>query len=888
MIKVRNQKAIKTLAQKSMRANRTRNLIAVIAIALTTVLFTSLFTIAGTILNSFEQQTFRQVGGDFHGTFKNITSEQAEELSSDPFVIRSGARLLLGMPTDPPFNKAHVELSYMDKTCATGDFCTPEQGALPKEGTKQIACDTRILKLLGVEPKIGSEVTLTYYLGINTDDTQKRSDTFTLSGYWTYDEASMASHALIPLSYAEEVLSGYQRKGPEDVTGRWDLNIYLKNSAHIDEALDEILANHGYQSENAGEQNYIATGVNWAYLGAQLSRNADAGTLVSFGALLLLIMFTGYLIIYNIFQISVSNDIRFYGLLKTIGTTARQIRRIIVRQAVLLSAMGIPIGLLLGYFFGNVLSPIIMSTLTYKNAFPSAHPLIFLSATLFSLITVFISCHKPGRTAGKVSPIEAVRYTEHLEGKRHTRRTGHGAYVFRMALSNLGRTRKKTLLVVLSLSLAVALLQVTYTFANGFDMDKYLRKWVVSDFIVGDANYFQTNGHFFSQETSVPESVISELNAKGFITDSGRIYGQTGRVSEFVTEERYRALHGQWNDNETLDYMLKHEEHTADGLVSDDVQLYGMEPFPLNQLSVISGDLAPLYDPSQNAIAAVYLTDDYDKPEPASQWAKVGDKVTLRYVDELEYYDIRTGETLEDTDAVEAAYLGSRVKHYHDVTYTVAACVTMRHSMSYRYYGSDEFVLNSEVFLRDSKTAGVMTYLYNTAESAIEPMEHFLSHYTENEEPTLDFESKQSYVSEFEGFRTMFLLMGSTLSAVVGLVGVLNFLNAILTSILTRRREFAMLQSIGMTTRQLHTMLIFEGICYAVLAAAVALLLSLFTSPMLNTSMSSMVWFFTYHFTLLPVAVVTPVFLLLGILIPILAYWFTPRHTIVERLRESE
>lgn len=888
MINVKNKKTIATLARKSMKANKTRNIMAVLAIALTTVLFTTLFTIAGTIVNSFEQQTFRQVGGNFHGTFKNVTQEQLTALSDDPLVVKSGARLMLGMPSDPPFNKAHVELSYMDTTCAQGGFCTPEHGALPEEGTNQIACDTRILTLLGVEPKIGATITLPYDISKNSSSSQLRTDSFTLSGWWTYDEASMASHAVVPFSYAEQVLAGYARSGPDDLTGRWDLNVYFKSTAHIEADLNQILVRCGYQSDSPGTENFIATGVNWAYLGAQLSNNADAGTMASFAALLLLIIFTGYLIIYNIFQISVSNDIRFYGLLKTIGTTGGQIRRIILRQAMLLSMFGIPIGLVLGYLFGSILSPVVMSTLSYKNAFITTNPLIFLGATLFSLATVLISCNKPGRIAGKVSPVEAVRYTENAGIKKSTRKRGGGASVYRMALANLGRNRKKTILVVLSLSLAVVLLQVTYTFTNGFDMDKYLRNWVVSDFIVGNADYFQTGNSLFGEETSVPESTIAEVDAQESITESGRIYGTTNSVKEFVTEDRYRQLHGQWNDSETLDLMLKQAEHTTDGLVSDSAQLYGMEKFPLDQLTVIAGDLSALYDPSQNAIAAVYLTNDYGDPENDSQWAKVGDKVSLRYVDAYEYYDIRSGLKVEDTDTVEGQYLSMRITKSHEVTYTVAACVTMRNTMSYRYYGSDEFVLNAEVFLRDSGTANVMTYLFDTTPEANAEMEHFLADYTEHKEPTVDYESKASYVNEFESFRGMFLLMGGTLSGIIGLVGVLNFLNAILTSIITRRREFAMLQSIGMTGRQLKTMLMCEGICYALFAIGLALAFSIIMNPLLGKAMSSMFWFFTPHFTLVPVVLVAPIFLLLGVALPLLAYRFCARQTIVERLRAAE
>lgn len=79
--------------------------------------------------------------------------------------------------------------------------------------------------------------------------------------------------------------------------------------------MNQILENHGYQSETAGD-NYIDTGVNWGYTGARMSDIVDPMTVMAIAGVILLIVFTGYLIIYNVFQISVAGDIRFYGLLK--------------------------------------------------------------------------------------------------------------------------------------------------------------------------------------------------------------------------------------------------------------------------------------------------------------------------------------------------------------------------------------------------------------------------------------------------------------------------------------------------------------------------------------------------------------------------------------------
>ena len=139
-------------------------------------------------------------------------------------------------------------------------------------------------------------------------------------------------------------------------------------------------------------------------------------------AMLLLIIFTGYLIIYNVFQISVTNDIRFYGLLKTIGTTPRQLGWIIRQQALTLSLAGIPLGLIAGWFIGGQITPAIVSQLEGIEPVTSVSPVIFIGAALFSLVTVLLSCRKPGRAAAKVSPIEAVRYTEGGTIRRKTKK----------------------------------------------------------------------------------------------------------------------------------------------------------------------------------------------------------------------------------------------------------------------------------------------------------------------------------------------------------------------------------------------------------------------------------------------------------------------------------
>lgn len=884
-MKVSNRGCIRRLSLRSLLASRTRNIVAVLAIALTAVLFTSLFTIALSINEGIQQNNFRQAGGWSHGTFKYLTEEQCEELKDDPLIAQWGLRRFVGMPRSAPFNKSHVEIGYSDANQAHWSYCDPVEGRLPLEGTNEAATDTHVLELLGVEPELGAQFTVTFLV-----DGHETTQTFTLCGWWEYDKAVVANHILIPESRVDAILTevGVTLPGSDNMTGSWNLDVMLKHGARsIASDLEEILVNHGYQSETLGENN-ISTGVNWGYTGAQLSDKRDPAVAAIIVGVLALILLTGYLIIYNVFQISVAGDIRFYGLLKTIGTTPRQLRRIIRTQALLLSLIGIPIGLLLGWLLGGVLTPVITARLNEVTTVVSVSPLLFVGAAIFALVTVLISCRRPGRLAGKVSPVEAVRYTEGKALKRNGKRSGKGVSLLSMAWANLGRSRGKTLITVLSLTLAVVLLTLTVTFAGGFDMDKYVSNFTASDFILADAGQFQTGGHAFNDEIEVPEEVIDAVEAQGGITGRGRIYGKTAPALEFVTEEYYRSIWGRWNTQEQLDSMVAFKERTEDGLLDNQVQLYGMEPFALDHLKVLEGDLSKLNDPDGSYIAAVYSDDDYGSPEMDSHWARLGDTVTIRYVEKFEYYDPATGEVYGPLENVpEGAAYAERAIKYRDVDYTVAALVTVPFALSYRYYGADEFVMGADTFVRETGTDSVMYYAFDTTEEANAAMESFLADYTENGNPQFDYESKATYAGEFESTRSMFLLLGGALSFIVGMVGVLNFFNAILTGITARRRELAVLQSIGMTARQLRTMLALEGLLYTLGAALLALALILVTAPFVGPALNGLIWFFTYHFTIWPIAVVLPLFGALGILIPVLSSRAAQRYSVVERLRQE-
>ena len=149
------------------------------------------------------------------------------------------------------------------------------------------------------------------------------------------------------------------------------------------------------------------------------------------------------------------------------------------------------------------------------------------------------------------------------------------------------------------------------------------------------------------------------------------------------------------------------------------------------------------------------------------------------------------------------------------------------------------------------------------------------------------YESKTTLRAEFEGFQNMFLLLGGLLCAIIGLVGVLNFFNAIMTGILSRQREFAVLQAVGMTNKQLKAMFIYEGLFYSISSALSALVLSFVLNPLVGDLLENMFWFFSANFTIIPVLFAIPAFALLGWFIPSIMYGHSVKHSVIEKLREN-
>ena len=866
MRKVKNKKVIRRLSDRSFRASRTRNLIAVIAIALTAMLFTTLFTLGIGTVENFQRQTMRQSGSDCHGVIKNITMEQYDKLSKDPSIMESANCILVAYGVEnEAFLKRHLEAWYYPQYHYKHCFIDIIDGRAP-EAADEILMDDVSMDLLGLAPEAGQQVTL--QLRIKNADATVINRTFTVSGVIKADPALDVGFAIVSEAYlsahADELVYTYDKD--YSPTGAVRMDITFSNSFSIQEKLDKVIEDAGYSTDETSPD-YVASNANWAYVSG--STEQDPITVGAVAGGLLLIILTGYLIIYNIFQISVIRDIQYYGLLKTIGATGRQIKKIIRRQALLLGILGIPTGLVCGYFIGSAMMPKMMAMTSYvgNEVGVSMHPLIFIGSAVFTLLTVWISTGKPARIAAKVSPVEAVRYTEHAGGKKKGKKSTDGGKLPKMALSNLGRNKKRTVLVIFSLSLAIVLLNSVFTVTHSFDLDTYLKRFVSTDFQVANANYFNVmSGYYGSsedtiQEENLTESFVEYCQSLDGYQDGGRLYMTQNmglRKDSWEAPASFpRTADGQPGEEFGGEIMELNELDEENWLVS----FYGMDDFFYSVIEVYKGEsdletLKEKMDTGKYMLVSV-PTDDYDQIQQDGIVHQPGDKVMLTCAD---------GQTRE----FEVLAL------IKDNSYAL----TNRSYMTPFFY-----YVPSRVFKEMASDEYLMCFSFNADDDKEEEIADELEAYTTQVEPTMDFESKGYWLEQFDGLIGLFTLIGGVLSLVIGLIGILNFVNSILTGIVTRQGEFAMLEAIGMTKRQLRKMLILEGLYYAIATIGFSLVFGALFSCTALRVLSGGMWFMKYHFVIWPMLLVFPVLLVLGALVPAAAFRFFKKESVVERLR---
>lgn len=843
---------VRVLKQRLFQKNKGRNLVAVLAILMTTMMFAALFTLAQSMSENLVEMTFRQTGYDAQVSFKSITSEQAEMLANHPDVKEVGESTVLGLAENKALSGKQVEIRWADESYASHSFCMPATGHLP-EKENEAALDTLTLKRLGVEPKLGETVTLEWRKDLSDPEAETVSSTFTLSGFWEGNESVYASMAWVSNAYVDTMLeNGAESIKDGNVFGMHMAQVTLHNDRKIENTMEQVLSDTGLTD--------LEYHVNLAY-SPEMGATALQETLPMYLGMVLVFL-AGYLIIYNIFQISVTADVQFYGKLKTLGMTTKQIKKLIFGQSNLLCLIGIPAGLLLGWLLGMVLVPTFTGIIEGESRV-SASPVIFIGSAVFAWLTVLISCLRPARLAGKVSPVEALRMNDADGKSKKSKRKKEQTSLASMAWANLGRNKKRTITVICSLTLGLVLLSCFYAKNAAFDMEKYLANLTIADFELSDVTSEDYIGGYNPKGDTLNETLVETLESFEGVESTGHQYStqftwkmdeQTAKnLQGFYTEE----MLADWS---TYDPSGTEEFHEAIDTGEMSAVIFGMDGIPLEAVTQEAYIMEGAFDAeafaSGNYVLAVGPAIEQDEVYPFLPAPSVGSTIEL----EGKPYEVMA------------------------VVYPLMPIDDGASEMGAPASMEMHFILPTDAFRAQWPENTLRRLFVNVDDAHVNEMQEWIEAYTEHEDSSLPVASRKTMAEQYERETRSSAVMGNAISIIIALVGVLNFINSMVTAIVSRRREFAMIQSVGMTKRQLCRMLVYEGLYYAGITLAASYLIS---AVAVGVGIRAMVegGFTTFHFTLLPLMICTPILLIFAILIPYLCFKNLEKQSIVERLR---
>lgn len=480
--------------------------------------------------------------------------------------------------------------------------------------------------------------------------------------------------------------------------------------------------------------------------------SVDISTMIGIALIVFLLMFTGYLVIYNIFEISITQDIHFWALLRMIGTDKKTIIRIVRHQASMLMILGIPLGIVIGGVLGNILFPYIARTTTINEGYYQYGIKVYaiLFTVIFVAMTVYYSAKKSVRTAVSISPVAALRCTDGEVTIHKKKRKVKKGSLEKLAAANVGRNKKRMILVIVSLSISLILFNCTFILANGIDREKYLQSKMKSDFVIGNSNYFNVNKHFRTNDDALDEAVINEINRQEGFLQGGAMYACTPMgesLFEYPDWEQHSETDKDGNQYIRISTGARYKSNN--GMLS--CQLYGADDYVLSNFEITEGttDIEELLRKMGSGEYIIMSA------AGSSEFA-VGDTVTI----------VLDGQKYQYT--LLAKMNRGRTEY----------CQFTTNGFCY-YLSSDE--------LRKISNATLMNYSFDAAD--IDQMEKYIDSQCCNEWLSMSYISAKTYYASFDSLKSEFWIVGTFMSVVIGVIGIVNFVNVILTSIISRKKK---------------------------------------------------------------------------------------------------
>lgn len=867
---------ITKLSIDSIKSHRVRSGIICTAVILTTVLFMTILCIIFNIFGGYQLMLQLAGGSDFHvmvsGNGFNVTPDEifssvkAESTVAEAYIIAGydGFSLSENPADNIIFNAVDSKkaLEHLFITVIQGDFPTD---------TGEIMLNSAYFP----DADVGQSLTL-------YRDSSEVS--YTVSGIFKSDADKSTQFSVLTL---------YDSKMRAEFDGRPWIYIMFYNSINISGKYDDLTVN--LKDFLTGDAQ-IRGMTNGAYLSASDSMFNAANISVTVFSILV-VFFCSFLLIYNIYSIAVTQDIHALGQLNVIGTTYSQLRSMTKCQAVILYTASEPIGLIFGYYIGwRLLSPIFMSmsgqNLPYR--FNILIPVISAGLTLFTLI---FSALRPLKKLKKLTPIETLSGGVSAKSVK-SRGVEYSMNPFSLALLSAARNPKRIFVTSLSAALSIILFIMIASLSDAM-------------------------AYITMKDMQIKEFVLRPTAEKTFFNYSGG-YSET-RVTELKLPSQYAVI-----DNslyETIKSLtgsgsvqcIRKAMFTADAdenaVLNAEAILDSISDEWKSEASYIS----PLADASKGKIncIAIGIPDELCEyillktSEPREYYkgdelndgshvitAPVQQPYNENSDDILQYYN--TGSIVSSIDLKNSYVVIAADKKMYSFDIISRICgyimtndyeqlLIMPMSTFEAEFGVDMPIY---ALLCDSVNRDITSYdtdIYS--EKIVETIE---THITLRDKSTdgdniggiygIGVTGRFDSLKELRGRLNAMHITGYSLSAIIFLIGVINMVNSSLAAVMIYRREYAMLEAVGMTDRQLRIMMMLESFA----GGAVAAFISLFVGIPLTKLLLAGAIGVDIPVSWIMAAVMLCALLVISVVTSLWSYMLTKRAPLTERLRIDE
>ncbi len=461
-------KTISRIAYSNDKKNKTRSILIMMSICLTTMLLVIISTVGNGMIRLQKSQAAGSYGSNY-GLFVAADASQLKEVSRRAEIDAIGIMCTEGIIK----GNENGGFVCMDETARKMLPYNKEyelkEGKYP-EKMQEIAAGRAFFRAMGYDDvKVGDTVTLDYRAGMQSE---YKPEEFVVSGI-LYDRDEYTIEASYVAFGSQEFYDEHVAENDRQYNIYFTLNDSANVSMNnIEPVIKQIAASCGIE-----EKNVI---INDFYLQWVLQPSYEM--IVVCGTLILGIVLFSVVVIYNIFQVGIAQKVQEYGKIKALGATRKQMKQLIFREGILLAVPSIPLGLLFGFLIAKVSFNWLVEQGNLVSSGIKNHQVPLFSLTIMlicifvSFLTVVLALRKPMKIVSRISPIEATRYLDGSKTQKQGRRKGRkDVTVFSMAMANVTGNPKRTIATILTMGLSCVLFVIISNYVGNIDTEHEAR-----------------------------------------------------------------------------------------------------------------------------------------------------------------------------------------------------------------------------------------------------------------------------------------------------------------------------------------------------------------------------------------------------------------------------